>query len=131
MEHAEITEKILSCCFDVIHELGTGFFESVYQKSLFIALKENGVDAQEQVPLSVYFHKQCVGEFFADIIVENKVIVEIKAVKTLLPEHQAQLINYLNATGLNVGLLVNFGNAKLEYKRLHGRHNKDRHELQD
>jgi len=118
LEHADITEKILSSCFNVIHELGAGFIESVYQKSLLIALREEGLEVREQVPLAVYFRGQCVGEFFADIIVEDKVIVELKAIKSLLPEHQAQLINYLKATGMTVGLLVNFGNAKLEYKRL-------------
>jgi GxxExxY protein len=118
LEHADITEKILSSCFNVIHELGAGFIESVYQKSLLIALREEGLEVREQVPLAVYFRGQCVGEFFADIIVKDKIIVELKAIKSLLPEHQAQLINYLKATGMTVGLLVNFGNAKLEYKRL-------------
>ena len=113
----EITHKIIGCCFDVINELGSGFVESVYKKALLIALQENGLPAEEQVPLNVFFRKQNIGFFIADIIVDKKVLLELKAVKKLLPEHQAQVINYLKATGLEVGLLINFGGSKLEYKR--------------
>ena len=119
MEHSEITEKILKCCFEVANELGAGFLESVYRKALLIALKQAGLQATEEAPLKVLFRGQCVGEFFADILVEEKVVVELKAVKAIAPEHQAQVINYLNATGFSVGLLVNFGNQKIDYKRVH------------
>jgi len=122
IEHKDITEKILSGCFEVINELGAGFVESVYEKALAIVLREKGLDVQTQVPLTVIFRGQPVGDFVADIVVERVVIVELKAVKSLLPEHQAQLINYLNATNLPIGLLVNFGNPRLEYKRLYGKH---------
>jgi len=121
LEHGDITEKILGCCFEVINELGAGFLESVYEKALLAALHDSGLQAEGQVPLRVFFRGQCVGEFFADVFVENTVIVELKAVKALAPEHQAQLINYLKAAGKPVGLLVNFGNARLEYKRLYGK----------
>jgi GxxExxY protein len=131
LEHADITEKVLGCCFEVIKELGAGFVESVYEKALLVALGDKGARAEAQVPLRVLFRGHCVGEFLADIVVEDAVIVELKAVKTLAPEHQAQLINYLNASGKTVGLLVNFGNARLEYKRLYGRRNKDRQDGQD
>ena len=121
LKHQAITEKILGACFEVIKELGAGFLESVYEKALLIALKEAGMRVQSQVPLKVFFREQCVGEFFADLVVEEKIIVELKAVKALAPEHQAQVINYLKATGIEVGLLVNFGSARLEYKRLYGK----------
>ena len=118
--HKEITERIIEACYEVANELGAGFLESVYEKALLVALREKGIDAASQVPMAVSFHGQNVGEFFADIIVESKVVVEVKAVKRLLPEHSAQVINYLKATGMEVGLLVNFGGPKVEIKRLHG-----------
>ncbi len=118
--YEDITSKILAACFEVINELGSGFLESVYEKALIIALKQSGVRATSQAPLGVFFRGENVGDFIADLIVEDKVIVEIKAVKALAPEHQAQLINYLKVTHIKVGLLVNFGCPKLEYKRLYG-----------
>jgi GxxExxY protein len=118
--HEEITEKVLAACFEVINELGAGFLESVYEKALLITLGEKGLTACSQVPLSVGFRGQEVGQFVADLVVEDGVLVEIKAVRALSPEHQAQVINYLKASGLQVGLLVNFGRPKLEYRRLHG-----------
>ena len=117
MLHEEITEKIIAASFDVSNELGAGFLESVYEKALLIALMDRGLGAQSQVPLQVMFRGQIVGDFFADIVVENKILLELKAVKNLAPEHQAQTINYLKATGIEIGLLVNFGNPKLEYRR--------------
>jgi GxxExxY protein len=119
MKYEDITEKILSCAFEVINELGSGFLESVYEKALMIALKENGLSAVSQFPIKVNFRNRVVGEFFADLFVENKVIIELKAVKTLLPEHKAQVINYLKGTGIEVGLLINFGHQKLEYHRFY------------
>ena len=117
MKHEEITKQIIGCAFEVINELGAGFLESVYDKSLLLALRQKGLSAVSQHPITVRFRGQSVGDFFADLLVENKVIVELKAVKAITPEHQAQAINYLNATGIEVGLLINFGNQKLEYKR--------------
>ncbi|NQU05444.1 MAG: GxxExxY protein [Calditrichaeota bacterium] len=132
LPYQESTHKIIGCCFEVINELGAGFIESVYEKALFIALQEKGLHAEEQVPLNVFFRKHNVGHFIADIIVEKVVLLELKAVKKLLPEHQAQVINYLKATGLEVGLLINFGSAKLEYKRLYGKRlNTDKQDEQD
>ena len=117
MIHEEITEKILKACFEVSNELGNGFLESVYEKALVIVLTAMGLKVQTQVPLKVMFRGQTVGEFFPDIIVEDLVIIELKAVKALAPEHLAQVMNYLKATGMEVGLLVNFGSTKLEYRR--------------
>jgi len=115
--HSEITEAVINCAFEVIKELGSGFLESVYEKALLLALNQKGLSAVAQQPLRVSFRGESVGEFFADLLVEGKVLVELKAVKALTPEHQAQLINYLHASGIEVGLLINFGNPKLEIKR--------------
>jgi GxxExxY protein len=117
--HEDVTDKILGACFEVARELGAGFLESVYEKALLVALRQKGLGVAAQVPLRVRFRDVIVGEFFADLLVEKKVLVELKAVSVLKPEHQAQVINYLKATGIEVGLLVNFGNPKLEYRRLH------------
>jgi len=119
MLHEALTAKALEACFEVAKELGAGYLETIYEKALLIALREKGLAAKAQCPLTVKFRGHVVGEFYADILLEDKVIVELKAVRALTPEHQAQLINYLNATGIEVGLLVNFGNPRLEYKRLH------------
>ena len=118
MKYEEITEQVLSCAFEVIKELGAGFLETVYEKAMVVALSEKGISTHAQHPVIVRFRNQNVGEFYADLFIEDKIIVELKAVKTLLPEHQAQVINYLKATGIEVGLLINFGNPKLEYRRL-------------
>jgi GxxExxY protein len=121
MVHEELTERILSACFEVSNELGSGFLESVYQKALLIALAEAGLKAQPQVPLKVMYRHRTVGEFYADIIVEDMVLLELKAVKALAPEHLAQVMNYLKATGIGIGLLLNFGTPRLEYRRFGGR----------
>jgi GxxExxY protein len=91
----------------------------VYEKSLLIALSQKGIAARSQVPLKVIFRGEVVGEYFADVLIEDTIIIELKTVKALLPEHQAQVINYLKATGKDVGLLINFGTPRLEVKRLH------------
>jgi GxxExxY protein len=117
--HEDLTAKALEACFEVAKELGAGFLESVYEKALIVALRQKGLNASEQFPLAVKFRGHVVGEFFADILLEGKVIIELKAARALTAEHQAQVINYLNATDIEVGLLVNFGNPRLEYKRLH------------
>ena len=96
MIYEELTQKILGACFDVSNELGCGFLESVYLKALMIALTEAGLKAESQVPLHVFFRDRMVGEFYADIIVEGTAIVEVKAVKALVPEHLAQVLNYSN-----------------------------------
>ena len=117
--YGDLSGRILEACFEVSNELGVGFLESVYEKSLLIALRHKGIKAHSQVPLNVYFRQEPVGDFFADVMVEDKIIIELKACKALAPEHQAQLINYLKATGIDIGLLVNFGVPKLEYKRMY------------
>lgn len=121
MKHAELTEQIIGVCFEVCNELGAGFLESVYQKALEIALTDAGLHVETEKPIKVEFRGRVVGQFFADMIVNGSILIELKAVRALLPEHQAQVINYLKATDIEVGLLVNFGNARLEFKRLHGK----------
>jgi GxxExxY protein len=115
----ELTSKILEACFEVANELGHGFLESVYRRALVVALRQKGLSVETEVSLQVMFRGQPVGDFCADLIVERQVLVELKAVRALAPEHQAQVINYLKATGIDVGLLVNFGTPKIEFKRLH------------
>lgn len=118
LQHSEITQAVIGCAFEVINELGAGFLESVYEKALLLALRQKGLAVAAQWPIRVIFRGESVGDFYADLLVEGKVLVELKAVKAIAPEHQAQLINYLKATGIEVGLLINFGNPRLEYKRL-------------
>jgi GxxExxY protein len=117
LQHEVITKKIIGCAFEVINELGSGFLESVYEKALLIALTDAGLPAQSQQAIHVIFRNKNVGNFYTDLLVENKVLVELKTVKSIIPQHEAQIINYLNATGINVGLLINFGSPKLEFKR--------------
>lgn len=119
MLHRELSEQIIGGCFEVSKELGSGFLESVYQQALEIVLRESGLKVEREKPLQVNFRGKQVGQFYADLVVEEVVLVELKSVKALAPEHQAQVINYLKATGIDVGLLVNFGNPKLEIRRLH------------
>jgi GxxExxY protein len=114
--YGDLTEKIIKCFYKVYDELGTGFLESVYEKALMIEFNDIGLKADNQKSLNVYYRNQIVGDFKADIIVEDKVIIEIKAVNKLANQHEAQLINYLKATGIKVGLLVNFG-EELKFKR--------------
>jgi GxxExxY protein len=115
----QLTETILGCCFDVMNELGSGFLESIYKNALFIAIKEKGLGIEAEKRFEVIFRDRKIGLYIADLIIEGKVIVELKCCESLVGEHQAQLINYLKVSGVLVGLLVNFGKRKVEYKRLH------------
>ena len=116
IRHSDITKKIIKAFYEVYNELGHGFLEAVYEKSIFISLKNLGLEVTSQHPIPVYFKQNLVGNFIADLIVEDKVIIELKAVEHIIPQHEAQLINYLKATNIEVGLLMNFGN-KPEFKR--------------
>lgn len=119
LEHSWITEHIINSCFEIIKDLGSGFIESVYKNSLYLSLVEKKLRVETEKPYEVHFKERKVGLFKADLVVENLVIVELKCCSTLLPEHQAQSINYLKASNLPICLLINFGNRKLEFKRLH------------
>ena len=116
--HAEITGGILKCAFEVQNTLGCGFLEKIYENALVVALKDNGLQVAQQVPLRVHFKEVLVGEYIADIIVNRTVLVEIKATEKNPPIYTAQVLNYLKATSLPVGLLLNFGTPKLYYRRL-------------
>jgi GxxExxY protein len=110
------TEKIIGVFYDVYNELGHGFLESVYEGSMVIALREAGLRVVQQQPIAVFFRGQLVGDFRADLIVDDEVIVEVKAARAIEPAHEAQLMNYLRASRIEVGLLMNFG-PKAEFKR--------------
>lgn len=115
-KHSDITEQILKAFYTVYNELGYGFLEKVYENALAIELKELGLVVVQQAPIQVSFREQIVGEYFADLIVEDKVIVELKAAQALVDVNKAQLLNYLKATRYEVGLLLNFG-PKPEHRR--------------
>jgi GxxExxY protein len=115
-KHSDITEKIIKAFYKVYNTLGYGFLEKVYQNALFIELVEMGLFVEKQEQVTVYYEGKEVGEYFADLVVEESVIIELKAAETLCKEHEIQLINYLKATEIEVGLLLNFG-KKPEFKR--------------
>ena len=117
--HQELTGRIIHCCMDVHNELGCGFLEKVYQEALEIVLKEEGINYEREKHLPIQFRGtilQC--DYIADFVIDNKVIVELKAVSALDSLFEAQVINYLRATGLQVALLINFGQKDLQIKRL-------------
>jgi len=114
----EITEKIIGCAYIVSNTLGIGFVEKVYENTLVYCIRKTGLLVEQQYPIKVTFEGIIVGEFFADIFVEKRVLVELKAVSMLTQEHTAQALNYLRATNAEVCLLINFGRAKVELKRL-------------
>jgi GxxExxY protein len=113
----DLTEKIIGCAFRVYNVLGCGFLESVYEKALFIELVKHDLAVEQQKSLTVFYDGNDVGNFVADLIVENVVIVELKAVRQISVAHEVQLVNYLVATNINIGLLINFGESKVEIKR--------------
>jgi GxxExxY protein len=115
--HKEVTDKILHAFFKIVYpHLGYGFLEKVYENAMAIALRDLGLKVQQQVKIYVYFQGQVVGENSADLLIEDSVIVELKAVKRLIKEHEAQLLNYLRATPYEVGILLNFG-PKPDFRR--------------
>jgi len=117
MEHKELTEKIIGCAYRVYNKMGYGFLESVYEKCLMIELEKAGFQAESQKPITVEYEGEVVGEFVADVVVEGSVILELKSVKRIVRAHEIQLVNYLAATGTEVGLILNFAEEKVEVKR--------------
>ena len=117
MEYGELTEKIIGCAFRVYNKMGFGFLESVYEKCLLIEMRKAGLDTESQKPITVYYDGEVVGEFLADIVVNGVVIIELKSVRRIIRAHEVQLVNYLVATGKPVGLILNFGERKVEIKR--------------
>ena len=126
MIYAELTGTILQACFEVSNELGIGYIESVYEKALQVALTQKGFSVERQVPLKVNFRGVTVGDFSADMIVEGKVLLELKAVENLSKQHFAQLLNYLKTTGIEVGMAINFGTSKIQYRRFDNRFSEGR-----
>jgi GxxExxY protein len=116
-KHVELTEKIIGCAYKVYNAMGFGYLESVYEKCMLIELEKSGVSATSQVPISVFYAGQEVGNFIADILVEDVVIVELKSVQKIIRAHEVQLVNYLTATDRDVGLILNFSENKVEVKR--------------
>ncbi len=116
--HQELTERILAAAFEVSNTLGCGFLEEVYEKALACELRRRGLRGSQQAPMRTVYQDETVGEYVADLIVKNCVLVEIKAVEALCPVHAAQVLNYLAATELPVGLLLNFGQTRLKVRRL-------------
>ena len=118
MEINDITYAINGAAFEVNRVLGSGFLEKVYESALLVELKERGLSAESQIPVKVFYKKKVVGEYIIDILVEKKVIVELKTVEKFDNVHEAQLLNYLKASGIQVGLLINFKHPKVEIKRM-------------
>ncbi len=118
LELNETTEKIIGCAYQVSNTLGAGFLEKVYENALVHELRKSGLEVKQQAPIEVRYDGVKVGEYFADMLVENSVIVEAKAVKAFDQTHSAQSLNYLKATGLKVCLLINFGAPRIQIKRI-------------
>lgn len=115
--HKSLSDSILKIYYEVYNELGYGFLEKVYQNAMYFELKSQGFKVEAQKQIKVYYKSQMVGEYFADIIVEDLITLELKACECLMDEHQAQLLNYLKATKVEIGMLLNFG-TEPEFKRL-------------
>lgn len=112
-----LTKKVIGEAMHVHRVLGAGFVESIYHNALLLRLKKLGLAVESQKPLSVYFEGEIVGDFLADIVVENRLVLELKAVSALNSAHEVQLVNYLTTTHIDTGLLLNFGTTSLEFKR--------------
>ncbi|MFN3166613.1 MAG: GxxExxY protein [Phycisphaeraceae bacterium] len=114
----DLTERVIGCAFAVSNTLGAGFLEKVYENALALDLRRAGLAVEQQHPVRVFYHGEVVGDYVADLFVDQRLIIEIKAVKAIDPVHVAQCINYLRASQFHVGLLLNFGKPTLEVRRL-------------
>jgi len=119
------TDVIIKSFYDVYNGLGYGFLERVYQNALFFELQKQGFECETNKAINVYYNKQLVGEYYADIIVNNLIILELKAVESICHEHELQLINYLKATPMEVGLLLNFGQKPQIRRKIYTNNNKN------
>jgi GxxExxY protein len=124
MKYQEITSKIIKCAYTVHKNLGFGFLENVYQNALMIELANADLYAEKEKKIQVLYNGQVVGDYVADIVVEKKIICELKSTKEINPAHEAQLVNYLKATGLEVGLLINFGEQVRVKRKIFDKHGK-------
>jgi GxxExxY protein len=116
--HKELVYEVVGCAMKVHRELGYGFLEKVYENSMMVLLNKKSIKAKQQFPVPVHFENVVVGEYFADFMIEDKILVELKTVDKITNVHFAQVLNYLKATGIKLGLLINFGPRKLEYERI-------------
>ncbi len=120
LKYEDLSKKIIAAAYEVHNELGHGFLEKVYKNALALELEDAGIKCNVEVPLKVSYHGRIVGDYVADLVVENKIIVEVKAVKKLDSVHEVQLVNYLKATGLSLGLLINFAESVQVKRRIFG-----------
>jgi GxxExxY protein len=116
--YRELSYKIIELALEVHNELGCGFLEKVYENALMVLFERENIPARQQAPADVYFQERVIGQYFADILVDNKMILELKTVDSITNVHKAQVMNYLRATGLHLGLILNFAKPRLVYQRI-------------
>jgi GxxExxY protein len=116
--HKELSYKIVGCGMEVHSKLGPGFLEKVYENSLMVLFRRDGIEAKQQTPIKVIFEGEIVGVYCADILVDEKIILELKTVDKIVDVHRAQILHYLRATGIKLGMIFNFGSKNFEYERL-------------
>ena len=116
--HRELSYQIVGLAIQVRQELGFGFLEKVYENALMVLFEENRIKVQQQAPIKIHFHGRIIGDYIADILVEDQIILELKAQEKITNVHKAQTINYLKATGLHLAILLNFGKTILEHERI-------------
>jgi GxxExxY protein len=117
MEYEELTHNVIGCAFTVYKKLGFGFLESVYRKAMVIELGKAGLKVEEEMPVKVYYDNHIIGNFSADLYVEDLIVIELKSTQSLLIEHEVQLVNYLKGLRKDIGLLINFGPSGVDVKR--------------
>jgi len=115
--YKELSYKTIGLAMEVHNQLGFGFLEKVYENALMVLFEKNGIPAQQQAPVRVYFERQVVGDYYADILVDNKIILELKTVDKIVDVHRAQVLNYLRATEIQLAMILNFGKRSFEYER--------------
>ena len=116
--HKELSYKIVGCAMEVHSKLGPGFLEKVYENALMVLFRKEGIAARQQTPIKVNFEGELVGEYYADILVDEKIILELKTTDKIVDIHRAQILHYLRATGIKLGMILNFGSKSFEYERL-------------
>ena len=114
----ELSYKVIGCAMMVHNELGSGFLEKVYENAMVISLKEKGIKVEQQKEIVIQFHGETIGNYIADLLVDDKIIIELKCAINISETHKAQIANYLKATGKRLGIIINFGKEKLEYVRI-------------
>ena len=117
MLHADLTEQVIGAFYNVYNKLGHGFLEKVYENAMMVLFRREGITALQQVPIRVSFLNEIVGDYFANILVDDKIILELKSIEKINDAHRAQALNYLKGTGKQLAIILNFGKEKLEYER--------------